>query len=268
MPKKSRQSQQAKAQNTQGKCGFGSGLLDDGSVTKLQDPDFVPSESIDGQSDSDWEDKGYQGAYTLHVAVSKPPTAAEDEGEEATDKVDFENAIILEPSNDVEPPVKHPHLIKALPTYSGTSRATVFKKKKELFQASKGCKTINSYFVKQVSESKNSHVPEVHKLSQRAAEITEAQRVMDSEVEMQSEMAASSREDNTMNIPTVEHECEEHEHEPEEHITDEIPENILDEISIEELLDVTVDDELNELEPNSRMRPGIKALVEKLLKDA
>ncbi|KAG6898443.1 hypothetical protein C0995_009723, partial [Termitomyces sp. Mi166 len=101
MPKLSCRSQQAKAQNTQGKHGFGSGLIDDNLTAKLQDPDFVPSDS------EEWEDEHYHGAYTLYVGVSKS-TMATDGGEEDTDleevnSSDLENAIILEPGDEAKP---------------------------------------------------------------------------------------------------------------------------------------------------------------------
>ncbi|KAG6870188.1 hypothetical protein C0995_014736 [Termitomyces sp. Mi166 len=260
MPKLSRRSQQAKAQNMQGKRRFGSGLIDDNLTAKLQDPDFVPSDS------EEWEDEHYHRAYTLYVGVSKS-TMATDGGEEDTDleevnSSDLENAIILEPGDEAEPLAKRPRL-GALPTYSGTSQATFFKKKKALSKAAKGCKKINSFFVPQVSKERT-HTSEADKGAKKTTEIMEVHVIMGLEDEVQSEtvpLVSSPELEEHVDRSFV----EEVDEIPVEEV-DEIPIEEVDEIPVEELLDITVDDEFDS--ETSHAWPGIEGLVEQLLKDA
>lgn len=57
MPKRSRRSQQAKAQRVSGRPGFDSGLLDEDPFDLLRDPDFDPNniDDVDDRIDSDAE---------------------------------------------------------------------------------------------------------------------------------------------------------------------------------------------------------------------
>ncbi|KAG6810591.1 hypothetical protein H0H92_011203 [Tricholoma furcatifolium] len=247
MPKKNCKSQQAQAQSVLGKRGFRSGLQDDDDMAKSQDPDFVPAkEKCVTKSDTDSLD--YRGAFSLYVATvpaTQPNEQYDDEEREELTGSDLLNAVMLdtESSNQINAqPAKKVRLLKALPAFTGAGRTTTYKKKKVLAEAAKGCQRIDAYFGACLRKpSIESHVESQNTIGMNGTLRDDEMLVRPSE--------SDSIED-TIPMPGS----------PAQPASEaaETPE----EIPIEELLDVTADDEIN----NSC--PDTAELVNQLLHDA
>ncbi|KAG6846249.1 hypothetical protein H0H93_015059, partial [Arthromyces matolae] len=140
MAKPSKRSAQAKRQRATGGAGFGSGYTDD-PIDIVTDPNYTPE---DTDSDEEWPSSGF--SFSLADAAEKESVDGDDE-----DQDDLEMAIAHETTGVLDakplPKAKKPRLLTALPTYSGCSRSSRYKRDKDLREATVGYRKINEFFV-------------------------------------------------------------------------------------------------------------------------
>ncbi|KAF4621818.1 hypothetical protein D9613_012166 [Agrocybe pediades] len=160
MGRKGRRSEQAKAQRKSGKRGFDSGILEN-PFEKLLDPDFEPDPLEDDLEDDpvtgDEMDTNY--AFSLYernegeeqlegVGQSGREPDESKISDEEEEYSDFEGGKAYQASERVQQVTasKKPRLLSALPTYSGSGTAMVYRRKQLLKKAAAGSNKITSYF--------------------------------------------------------------------------------------------------------------------------
>ncbi|KAG6846453.1 hypothetical protein H0H93_013882, partial [Arthromyces matolae] len=267
MPKKNLKSQQAKTQSILGKRGFGSGLRDDDDTTKSHDPDYQPNDE-ELSPDSDPETFDHQGVFSLYVGVTATTAIDIEENDGETEPLsehDLVNAVILtvEDQSDVQPPATKRSRLRALPTFSGAGRTSIYLKNKEMAKAANNCKKISAFF--QPCEKKMHTCDADRTISAPVAldgnspgsSTAEAVSHLEEVVVTEPDSIPVEDSDTQITSSNVDSNVES---EPAAQTIN--SEDVIEEIPIRELLDITVDDEIEDL------RPKTEELVKRLLKEA